>query len=189
MKRRSSRLVMLPASAFIVLIVAWVLVTHVQGGPAAVVQDGGEGTTPATTCAPSGPVSQADPIGGDAGAGDAASGQEPAGEEGPDDGECPIDPGAARFISAAGNPAGRAWRYRSDEPMATLAQRMLGQLEGDGWALVDASQADLLGEAWNCVAMDASGSRVLLITITPETWGGVRDGDVSSLVSIVRLAG
>jgi hypothetical protein len=213
LKERSVRLAVFPLVAFIGIIVAWALVAHMRGGSASVVQDGGEGAMPVVT---SGPGFQSDPAltdgeapsegrlpaggggsgdmgpdgegAGDEDSDDAHAGEMPSGSENTDNERCPIDLGEARFVSAKRNSAGNAWRYRSDETMVALAERMLGQLERDGWMLVDASQADLLGEAWNCVAMNASDSRVLLITITPEIWGGVRDGDASSLVSIVRLA-
>lgn len=213
MKGRSVRLAVFPLAAFIGIIVVWALVAHMRGGSASVVQDGGEGAMPVVTSGPGfhdpaltdgealsegrlpaggGGSGDKGPDGeraGDGGSDDAHAGEMPSGGENPDNERCPIDLEEARFVSAKRNSAGNAWRYRSDETMVVLAERMLGQLERDGWTLVDASQADLLGEAWNCVAMNASDSRVLLITITPEIWGGVRDGDASSLVSIVRLAG
>ena len=102
-------------------------------------------------------------------------------------GVCPVDVVGGSLQSMRENAFGQAWRYVSEEGIEHIAEGALRQMCDGDWELLEASQMDLFGEAWTCVAQRSAEDRVLIVVVTPERVGGVSDDIANSKVSVVQI--
>jgi len=97
---------------------------------------------------------------------------------GADASTCPLEvPGG---VPAGGrrNALGRSWMFTTEEGSDEVAVETLHQLQEGGFQLVHASQLDLFGEAWGCVARE-EGEVVLVFSRSGSLDPGVQPTQVS----------
>lgn len=97
---------------------------------------------------------------------------------------CPLTIPGARACGRRSNGWGMGWTFLTDASASEVASSVLTQFQEQGRGLVCATQMDLFGDAWGCVAN--GDNRVLLVHAAPEVVAiGSDSGQLS--VAVVSL--
>lgn len=101
-----------------------------------------------------------------------------------EDTACPLTIPGARACGRRSNGWGMGWTFLTDASASEVASSVLTQFQEQGRGLVCATQMDLFGDAWGCVAN--GDNRVLLVHAAPEVVAiGSDSGQLS--VAVVSL--
>lgn len=102
------------------------------------------------------------------------------------DRSCPVHLSGAVLTACREDALGKGWTYETHENAAVVGEEVLVELREKGYRLSCATQMDLFGRAWGCVA--TTGETVVLVHAAPSVVGVAGEGGGPTSVSICSLA-